>query len=131
MAITATLSVQAPSIHPSGDGVRGRIVSSRQGQLGVWLVHGTEEATNVAEVAVRRGDAIDFVIDARGREQYGGFTWAPVLRMEGGPDTPKTTKLIWDAAKDFAGAPVGVKHLGVWERYAQVLLEANEFMFVD
>ena len=39
--------------------------------------------------------------------------------------------LTHDAAMDFAGAPVGVKRLGVWERYAQVLLEANEFLFID
>ena len=131
VSIVATLSVQANSIQPSGDGARGRIVASRQGQLGVWLVHGTEETTNVADVAVRRGDTIDFVIDARGRDTQAGFTWAPVVRMEGAPDTPKTTKLIWDAAKDFAGAPVGVKRPGPWERYAQVLLEANEFLFLD
>ncbi len=131
VSIAATLSVQPNAIQPSGDGARGRIVSSRQGQLGVWLVHGTEEMTNVADVTVQHGDTIDFVIDARGRDTHTGFTWAPVVRMEGAPNTPKTTKLIWDAAKDFAGAPVGVKHPSPWERFAQVLLEANEFLFLD
>ncbi len=130
VSITGTLVVQANSIQPSGDGVRGRIVSSRQGQLGAWLVHGTEEATNFDGVAVQRGDSIDFVVDGRGRDQFAGFTWAPVIRLECA-DAPKGAKLLWDAAKDFRGAPVEAKRFGPWARYAQVLLQANEFMFLD
>jgi Protein of unknown function (DUF1553)/Protein of unknown function (DUF1549)/Planctomycete cytochrome C len=130
LSITGTLSSQAPSIQPHGDGARGRIVSSREGQLGVWLVHGTEEPTNIPTVAVKRGDTIDFVVDGRGSDAFGGFNWAPVLRMDGA-ESSKTGKLVWDAAKDFKGAPPAAKPYGAWERYAQVLLEANEFLFLD
>jgi hypothetical protein len=35
----------------------------------------------------------------------------------------------WNAAAQFAG-PLP-KRLGPWEKYAQVLLESNEFVFVD
>jgi len=140
VSITCTLASQAKSIQPQGDGHRGRIVSSRGGQLGHWLVHGTEEAIEISGVEVRRGDTIDFVVEGRGRDQNGGFNWAPVIRMEGGKETsapkkdaPKGPRVVWEAAKDFKGKPTQnvADQAGVWERYAQVLLEANEFLFLD
>ncbi len=79
---------------------------------------------------VQRGDTIDFVVDARGRDSFGGFNWAPVIRLEG-EELVKNPKLIWDAAKDFKGGPVQQRKYGPWERYAQVLLESNEFLFLD
>ena len=80
----------------------------------------------------KRGDTIDFVADGRGRDTQAGFSWAPILRMEGA-DTGKNSKLLWDAAKDFPNnAPAAaVRRYGAWERYAQVLLEGNEFLFLD
>jgi hypothetical protein len=35
----------------------------------------------------------------------------------------------WNASADFRGP--AARPLGIWERYAQVLLETNEFAFVD
>ena len=57
---------------------------------------------------------------------------APVLRMDGA-EAAKNPKLLWDCARDFNGSPpaAGVQRFGAWERYAQVLLEANEFLFLD
>ena len=38
----------------------------------------------------------------------------------------------WNAKTEFSGPPrEKPKRLGSWEKYAQVLLLANEFMFVD
>jgi hypothetical protein len=38
----------------------------------------------------------------------------------------------WNAKKDFSGPPVPPpRALNGWEKYAQVLLLANEFLFVD
>ena len=130
VSITGTLSYQKDSIQPSGDGVRGRLVSSKKGQLGVWLVHGTEETTNITSLEVQPGDTIAFVVDGRGRDNSAGFAWAPVIRMDD-PNAGKDTKVLWDAAKEFKGAPVTAKPADVWSRYAQVLLEANEFFFLD
>jgi Protein of unknown function (DUF1553)/Protein of unknown function (DUF1549)/Planctomycete cytochrome C len=130
ISISGVLSSQLNSTQPQGDGVRGRIVSSRKGKLGAWLVHGTEEFTDLGGVEIQRGDTIDFVVDGRGRDTFGGFTWAPVLRMEG-TDASKNAKLLWDAAKDFNGSAPVASRYGAWERYAQVLLEANEFLFLD
>ena len=92
---------------------------------------------------VQRGDTIDFITDARGREQAAGYTWSPALRLPGAdapenkPDKKdkladaKKEKLLWDAAKEFKGAPPKPQPYGIWERYAQALLEGNEFMFID
>ncbi len=131
-SIMGTLSSQPNSLVPTGEGVRGRIVSSRGGQLGVWIAQGTEEPTNVDSIEIRGGDAIDFIAEFRGgQEAFGNFMWAPVIRVKNaGADASKGMKLVWDAAKDFGGA-TNAKQYGIWERYAQVLLESNEFLFLD
>ncbi len=127
VSITGTVSCQSGSLQPFGDGVRGRIVSGRHGPLGTWLVHGTKERTDVADITVKAGDVIDFVTDARGRDQFGGFEWSPDIKMAG------DAKAVWDAAKDFKppAKPPSAPTFGPWERFAQVLLEANEFVFLD
>jgi hypothetical protein len=132
LSISGVVSSQMNSTQPIGDGVRARIVSSRLGQLGSWLAHGTEEPTDLSDIAVEPGETIDFVVDARGREMHGSFTWSPVLRMGANADD-KSEKTVWDAAKEFpTKAPAAVPlTFDVWERYAQVLLESNEFLFLD
>ncbi|MBK5292454.1 MAG: PSD1 domain-containing protein [Acidobacteriia bacterium] len=105
---------------PFGDGVRARIVSSRLGELASWSVNGSGAETRLSGIAVEKGDTIDCIVDARLDPENDAFTWAPVIKSGG---------QSWSAKDDFAGpAP---KPLTVWERYAQVLLEANEFAFVD
>ena len=130
LSITGLVSSQRNSTQPQGDGVRARIVSNRLGQLGAWLVHATEERTDLQGVSVETGDTIDFVVDARGREMHGSFAWAPVLKLESASDT---VAAVWDAAKDFKppASTANTPTFDVWGRYAQVLLEANEFLFLD
>ncbi len=119
--ITGTLN------HPSkeGDGVRGRMVSSRQGELGVWKVMNGQVVTNLS-ATVAKGEAIDFLTDCVGSENNDSFAWAPVIRFES-----KQKETVWDASRDFSG-PVGKNtSLDRWEQLAQVLLLSNEFAFVD
>ena len=131
LSISGVLSSQPNSTQPQGNGVRGRIVSSRKGTLGAWLVHGTEEPTDIAgvEVAARRHDRF------RRRwprpRQSGGFAWAPVLRMEGADEAQEHSKLLWDAAKDFNGAAAAAQSLWCLGTLCPGFLEANEFMFLD
>jgi hypothetical protein len=100
--------------------VRGRIVSSRLGEIASWAVNGSSAQTQISGVAVEPGDTIDFIVDGRGDPENDGFGWAPSI---------KSGDRTWPAAAAFAGpAPL---RLDVWARYAQVLLGANEFMFVD
>ncbi len=153
LSIDALLSHAQNTVQPLGDGVRARIVSSRHGELGTWIVCSTDEQTTVSGIVVERGDTIDFVVDARGREMHGTFLWPPVLRImlpgesaeppikdaaagkqkaaAGAKDASPAEKRVWDAAKEFAGAPLEAPAYDIWQRYAQVLLETNEFMFVD
>ncbi len=113
----------------SGDGVRGRIVSSRMGALGEWMVHNTKATTNVERIEVKRGDTIDFVTDLRGGIDSDSFTWSPRVAYL----TPPTdgARSEWKAKEDFGGKEPERKALTPWERYAQVLLLANETVFVD
>jgi hypothetical protein len=71
-------------------------------------------------IAVEKGDTIDFIVDARSDPENDGFGWAPVIKL--GEQT-------WSAKDDFVGPPP--QPLDVWARYAQVLLQTNEFAFVD
>jgi len=129
------VSVTGELHHPSdkGDGVRGRIVSSRQGELGQWTAqHGATE-TNLKRVEVKRGDWLDFVTDCRGSVEYDSFTWAPITKLIAeGAAAPLDERAEWNAKTDFGGPPKEKpKGLDPWEKYAQVLLLANELVFVD
>jgi hypothetical protein len=131
VVITGTLAHS----HQEGDGIRARVVSSRGGQLGNWTLHNDKAETKFASVEVNRGDQIDFVVDLRDNLNNDDFTWAPVIKLA----NPQTTALSagdaaaeWNAKKDFGGPPdPPPRPLNAWEKYAQVLLLSNEFMFVD
>ncbi len=120
--ITISGTLRRPST--DGDGVLGRIVSSRVGEL--WKAEiapaGSAEA-KVERVSVKAGDTIDFLVGCRGSDNSDAFVWVPIVRGDKGE---------WDAKGQFAGpaAPLPPP-LRPWEQYAQVLLETNEFVFVD
>ncbi|MGH9627847.1 MAG: DUF1553 domain-containing protein, partial [Bryobacteraceae bacterium] len=117
--IEGTLRHGQPAV-PYGDGVRGRIDSSRLGELASWSVNGSSAETRLNGIAVEKGDTIDFIVDARIDPENDGFAWAPIIKLG---------DQAWNAKNDFAGpAP---EPLSEWARYAQVLLETNEFEFVD
>jgi hypothetical protein len=123
--ITGTLK------HPNaqGDGVRGRVVSSRSGVAGEWTVHNGQQDTPVERLEVRRGDTLDFVTDCRTAPSFDGFTWTVQVRLETTGRDGRETASGWDSRADFRGPLPGA--LGVWELFAQVLLLSNEFVFVD
>jgi hypothetical protein len=116
-----------------GDGVRGRIVSSALGELGQWLAHNSKAETDVAGFIVKTGDTIDFVTDDFKTVEHDSFGWNAVLTFTANtvkfaPRTPE----IFDTKNDFLpSARLQHKPLSDWEKYAQVLLLANELAFVD
>jgi len=114
--------------HPSeqGDGVRGRVISSRGGMKGEWTAYHAEAGTVAADIAVERGDTIDFVVDGRGGIDFDTFRWPVTVRLAS-PDGANVQ--IWDSASGFHG-PL-VPPLSRWEQLAQVLLMSNEFMYID
>jgi len=116
--ITGTLKHEPEA----GDGVRAFIVSSRDGELKSVKVHKSKAAMSLTNVAVKAGDTIDFIVDIGGTLNSDQFLWAPVISADG-------TK--WDAKAEFDGTRPAPVYLTAWEQYAQVLLLANEFAFVD
>jgi len=75
---------------------------------------------NLRNVAVLRGDTIDFIVDSLGDYESDEFTWAPEL---------KSGSQSWNAQKEFAG-PL-LPRLRPFEQLAQVLMLTNEFAFID
>ncbi|HYO81413.1 MAG TPA: DUF1553 domain-containing protein, partial [Bryobacteraceae bacterium] len=103
-----------------GDGVRGRILSSRHGELASFVANGGSAETKLSGIPVEKGETLDFIVDSRNDVENDGFTWFPIIRL--GTQT-------WHGAEEFAGPRP--KPLSAWEQYAQVLLQTNEFAFVD
>jgi hypothetical protein len=100
--------------------IRVRIVSSRKGLLLTKIVGSGEIPAALDALEVRRGDSVDFIADCLDNVAYDRFGWAPLLRMG---------DRAWSAEADFAGPSEAP--LKPWEKYAQVLMETNEFVFVD
>jgi hypothetical protein len=123
--ISGTLSIEGTLRHgqpavPYGDGVRGRIVSSRHGELASWSLNGSSAETRLGGLKIEKGDTVDFIVDARLDPENDAFSWAPII---------KVGSSVWNAKSDFTGP---VAHpLSVWARFGQVLFETNEFSFVD
>ena len=103
--------------------VRGWIVSSGTGLLGTFSPQKAQVATRLPRVLVRRGDTIDFVVAGKG-----SFAWAPSVRFLEGAKAGEVSE--WKADQDFSGS-VAPKQLEAWEKFAQVLLETNELIFVN
>jgi len=119
----------------AGDGVRAFITHSRLGQLRTVTVHNSAEDLRVPSTAVKAGDTLDFIVDYRANLNSDEFKWSPVITelntAAAAPGAPVLVK-EWDAKKDFRGVDVlALPPLKPWEQLVQVLLSANEFLFVD
>lgn len=116
-----------------GDGVRGRLISNRSGELGGWICANQKVPTKVARVEVKAGETLDFVVDCRTNDGGDSFTWSPIISVlqEVSGNMAGINK-EWNAEKDFTSAPkTTVKPLSAWEKYAHVLLLSNEVSFVN
>jgi hypothetical protein len=129
--VTAEIEIRGTLEHPSaaGDGIRGWIVSSRQGVLKQWVVKHENRQTSLESVNVEPGETLDFVVDCRQSDDSDGFAWAPVIKTKHRAGSPSTIVQLWSSANDFSGPPP--PRLTAWEQLAQALLVSNEFVFVD
>ena len=121
-----TLSIHAPVGRPAkeGNGVLARIVSSRQGQLAeATAAPGTTVPMNAARIEIKAGETLDFILESRGDENSDAFEWHPLLKAADNAE--------YNARTQFSGPIQPPSPLSPWEKYAQVLLETNEFVFVD
>jgi hypothetical protein len=119
-----TVSVSGAVRHEakSGDGVLARVVSSRSGTLASWAVARMEADSKLSGLEVRAGETLDFVVQCRADNNSDSFAWAPVVQMK---------DETWSALSQFGPVEKVVPPLSAWEKYAHVLLQSNEFMFVD
>ena len=122
--MTVALSGELARPSNGGNGVHGRIVSDRQGQLAEFDAGPkTTVPCSVARIELKSGETLDFILESKGDDNSDGFLWNNVLRTTDG--------VTFDAKKQFAGPPPKIDPFTPWERFAQVLLETNEFLFVD
>jgi hypothetical protein len=133
-----TVSVGGRLAHTQkeGDGVRGFVISSREGQLATWRIHVKSAQTKLTGIAVKQGDTIDFVVDCgpAGNVGWDSFEWKVTVTKEPTPQTAAgdASGQMWDAVKEFSGPiPKPAQPLSAWEKYAQVLLQSNEIAFVE
>jgi hypothetical protein len=137
-----TVSVSGTLAHTAekGDGVRGRLITSTDGLLATWTVARKSADTRVGPITLKQSDTIDFVVDC-GRANnvdFDLFEWQVTIKKEPTPAQAVTAAAgddngsSWDSAAEFSGpAPKPPTPLSAWEKFAQVLLESNEFAFVD
>jgi hypothetical protein len=109
------------------DGIRAWIASSRHGRLADWSLLNKRADTKLTGIEVRSGDTIDFIVDGGASSMGDEFTWAPSLELK--RETPDGSVSTWDAAGDFRGPPARL--LSRWEQLALVLLQTDEFVFID
>jgi hypothetical protein len=105
------------------EGVEGVVVSNRLGKAGYWAGGQNRIETKVNEIVVQRGDTLDFIADASKGGSGNGFKWVVTIKgLDGKAED-------WNSMRDFRHPSIG--GLSAWERYAQVLLAAAEFMMID
>ena len=75
-----------------------------------------------------RGETIDFVVDRRDGLNHDEFLWSPKIKHSAAVGDERD----WSAKADFSGPPAAPPiPLTAWENFAQSLLLANEFVFID
>jgi len=79
---TVTIRGELSHGSPNGDGVRGRIISSRNGKLGEWVVQNGQAETAVATFDVQPGDFLDFLTDCRENQTSDSFNWPVTLTLQ-------------------------------------------------
>ncbi len=85
-----TLSIRGKLSHGSanGDGVRGRIVSSRVGKVGEWVIQNGGVESTVSDLEVKPGETLDFITDCRENHNSDSFSW-PITFTRTQPSRPE------------------------------------------
>jgi hypothetical protein len=124
----ARVQVRSVLMHDKqpGDGIRGFLVSSRQGLLHQAALHNSQAEFHAAEIELQAGDTLDFVVDIGDGLNNDDFIWHAVIEQSAsGAESERT----WASRTDFGGIPT--RPLSPWGQLAQVLLMSNEFFYVD
>lgn len=125
-------SVKSTLLHEpaAGDGIRAFVSHSQRGRLHERKLHQASADVNFDSLEFRAGDTLDFIVDIGDGLNSDQFLWAPrITRAAATGSGGDFAAEAWDASRDFAGQ--SGSGLDSWEQLVQVLLLANEFMFVD
>ena len=127
ITIDGTLSAAAKA------GVRASIVSSREGVVATFESQGKPVKAQVEKLMIRKGESIYFVAESLNAKAAVAFRWAPEVKAFNREAAERDQlRYEWLAETDFDGpAPPPLKGMEPWEKYAQVLLLANETVFVN
>ncbi len=125
-SLTSTL-IHEPD---AGDGIRAFVSHSARGLLRSTSLKNASEPLDLDAIVMSKGDTLDFITDIRDGLNSDQFLWSPQLTLTGTTGSGgDVTGEKWSAEKDFAGETHN--QLDSWQQLAQVLMLANEFMFVD
>jgi len=123
------LSIQGNLEHASqhGDGVRGRICGDSR-VYGTWTTQHSATATQVAEILVTEGQAIDFVVDCMEHETSDSFTWPVTLTLT----IEQGSQQVFESVAGFSGPPDDFSRLpaqlvAAWQQILQRPPRAAEF----
>jgi hypothetical protein len=114
------LRLSGPLAHgsPNGNGVRGRIVSSRSGVLGEWTVLNRSQAIHLGPISVQAGETIDFAVDGMGDVTSDSFSWPVQLTLLANGQT-----LSFKSVEQFQGplssTPLPALVARAWEKAYQ------------
>lgn len=119
----------------SGNGIRAFIISDKQGILMEHLLPpASQKNMDIGSLKVRRGEIIDFVVDAEnGDTNSDGFNWRPAIYQL--DPAAGTSTLLTKSDTDFNDGshwpPNRARPQSALSQLVQVLLMSNEFQFVD
>ncbi len=105
LKITGALSRPADN----GDGVRARIVSSRRGVLGEWIVPSGSGVTNLDLPTVDVGEILDLIVDCRETVESDSFAWTVALALTDPAGKPLGT---WKTEESLAAPATPIELLG-------------------
>ncbi len=116
-----------------GDGIRATLYGP-DGKIGQWEAHQNQTETNVKEFKIDQAGQLDFVVDFNLQNGWDGYRWTPAVLLKPTSNNAAKKPLRFSPAESFPKQKRDSKspsQYGVWERYAQVLLISNEFLFIE
>ncbi len=123
---TIEISGTIKHVPEQGNGVRGRIVHSRNGVVAEYRVDQSKSDIKQLKLDVKSGETIDFVVDWQGQILHDEHEWSVVIRQTSPVSTETQQVNEWQSQRDFTGDTQD--H---WLNFVHALLMVNEFVFVD
>ncbi len=113
-----------------GDGIQATLYGP-VGKVKHWKAHQNKTETNVKNILVKKGEQLNFVVDFNSQNGWDSYRWSPVIILK---TSKKKNRQRFSSKDSFPKTTQKKKTLqkyGAWERYAQVLLMSNEFLFIE